>query len=288
MTTATQVVAIVLAGGESRRFGSDKLEAAVDGARLLDRSLDALPAGVDLIIVGPARDTVRPARFVREDPAGSGPAAAMIAGLRMVLSQPVWAVVILPADAPRGGESATLLLRRLRTDAAYAVVGIDQSGRDQPLQLALRRDAVEALVARAGPRAGAGQSARELVSWLEPAVVRQPLDGSLVFDIDTTEDALAWRLQASPAIEMIMGALPGGRPVVVALDGRSGAGKSSLATALALRTGGTVLEGDDFYNPSLANLAAAQRDGMICGRCRRDRDRLAPAANRSPRATGPG
>ena len=262
MTASERVVAIVLAGGDSRRFGADKLEVSIDGARLLDRSLDALPAGVELIIVGPARETVRPARFVREDPAGSGPAAAMITGLRMVLSQPVQAVVIIPADAPRGGESAALLLRRLRADAAYAVVGVDQSGRDQPLQLALRRDAAEALVARAGPRAGAGQAARELISWLEPAVVRQRLDGSLAFDIDTTDDALAWRLQSSPAIEMIMRALPEHRPVVVALDGRSGAGKSSLATALALRTGGTVLQGDDFYNPSLASLTPAQRDQM--------------------------
>lgn len=262
MTAPQRVAAVVLAGGESRRFGTDKLEASVDGARLLDRSLEALPSGVEVIIVGPERETVRPARFVREDPPGSGPAAGIIAGLRLGLSQPLEAVVIFPADAPRGGESAVLLLHRLRADVAYAVVGVDRSGRDQPLQLALRRDAVEALVARAGPRAGAGQSARELISWLEPAMVRQPLDDLLAFDIDTIEDALVWRLRASPAIDMIMRALPRRRPAVVALDGRSGAGKSSLATALALRTGGTVLEGDDFYHPSLASLAPAARDRM--------------------------
>lgn len=38
-----------------------------------------------------------------------------------------------------------------------------------------------------------------------------------------------------------------GRPFILALDGRSGAGKSSLAAALAARIGASVIEGDDFY-----------------------------------------
>jgi molybdopterin-guanine dinucleotide biosynthesis protein A/uridine kinase len=262
VNASNRVAAVVLAGGQSRRFGADKLAATVDGLSLLDRSLDALPAGVELIIVGPERATVRPARFVREDPPGGGPAAAMIAGLRVALSQPLDAILVFPADAPRGAESAALLLGRLRADRAYAVVGIDGRGRDQPLQLALSSEAAEALVRRAGPQAGAGESARTLVSWLEPAVVRHPLNGALAFDIDTAEQLRLWRLQSSPVVEMIMAALPPGRPVVVALDGRSGAGKSTIATALALRTGGTVLEGDDFYNVSLAGLDAIERDRM--------------------------
>jgi uridine kinase len=36
-------------------------------------------------------------------------------------------------------------------------------------------------------------------------------------------------------------------PLVVAIDGRSGTGKSTLAVALAERLGATVIEGDDFY-----------------------------------------
>ncbi|HET7077857.1 MAG TPA: hypothetical protein VFM49_10455 [Chloroflexia bacterium] len=41
----------------------------------------------------------------------------------------------------------------------------------------------------------------------------------------------------------------GGRatPLLVALDGRSGTGKSTLAALLAARLGATVVEGDDFY-----------------------------------------
>jgi uridine kinase len=36
-------------------------------------------------------------------------------------------------------------------------------------------------------------------------------------------------------------------PVVVAIDGRSGVGKSTLAAQLAPLVGGTVIDGDDFY-----------------------------------------
>ncbi len=37
------------------------------------------------------------------------------------------------------------------------------------------------------------------------------------------------------------------RPFVLALDGRSGAGKSALAQALAEKFDAAVVEGDDFY-----------------------------------------
>ena len=52
------------------------------------------------------------------------------------------------------------------------------------------------------------------------------------------------------------------RPVVVAIDGPSCAGKSILATALSLRSGGSVVEGDDFYRSSLPRLTVAQREAM--------------------------
>ena len=41
-----RVAAVVLAGGESRRFGTDKLAAVVDGLPLLDRAVAALSAEV--------------------------------------------------------------------------------------------------------------------------------------------------------------------------------------------------------------------------------------------------
>jgi uridine kinase len=40
---------------------------------------------------------------------------------------------------------------------------------------------------------------------------------------------------------------PSGGPCMVALDGRSGVGKSTLAARLATATGATVIDGDDFF-----------------------------------------
>ena len=49
-------------------------------------------------------------------------------------------------------------------------------------------------------------------------------------------------------ISLIQARLPGrSRPLLIALDGRSGAGKSTVATRIADATGGAVVEGDDFY-----------------------------------------
>lgn len=252
------VVAVVLAGGASSRFGSDKLAARVDRQSLLDHTLAALPQEWAVVVVGPRRRTTRPARFTREQPPGGGPAAALVAGLRAALDAAPDAVVVVPGDAPAAGEGALTLLAGLADH--QAAVGVDAVGRLQPLQLALRPGAARRLVDLAGPEEAAGQSARPLITALDP--VRIPLEMRDAYDVDTPDQLLVWRLQTSPAIEMIMDALPHRRPVAVALDGHSGAGKSCLATALALRAGGTVLEGDDFYQPALASLAPDDRNRM--------------------------
>ena len=41
------VTALVLAGGSSRRFGSDKLSALLHGTSVLDHLLTSLPPGLD-------------------------------------------------------------------------------------------------------------------------------------------------------------------------------------------------------------------------------------------------
>ncbi len=262
-----QVAAVVLAGGESRRFGTDKLAAVVDGLRLLDRAIEALPAEVTLIIVGPERPTRRPATFVREDPVGGGPAAALVAGLRHALQTPVDAIVVFPADAPLGGQAALILLQHLtaRPDG-WVVMGTDTEGREQPLQLALRPDAAASLVRAAGPTAGSGASARRLLHSLEPPAVTQRLEVAEVFDIDTVEQQQTWHLRSSAAIRGVRAALAAGAakagPLVVAVDGRSGTGKSTLANALALEEGACLVHGDDFYSPDVARLTAEQRETL--------------------------
>ena len=88
-----------------------------------------------------------------------------------------------------------------------------------------------------------------------------------LWDIDTADQLLAWRLRSSAAVSSILELAAErqtgiDRPVVIAIDGPSCAGKSILATALALRSGAAVVAGDDFYRNTLPRLSVAQRDQM--------------------------
>jgi molybdopterin-guanine dinucleotide biosynthesis protein A/uridine kinase len=267
--TLSKVTAVVLAGGSSQRFAPDKLAEQVDGQPLLDRVLASLPEQVAaVIVVGAARKVAHSVVFTSEEPAGGGPAAALAAGVRRALHKSSDAIVTLPADAPLGGQAAGTLLGRLESEqTADAVVGVDAVGQEQPLQLALRPAAARALVAAAGPAGAAGVSARRLLDALRPGLVTQELTRAELWDIDTADQLLAWRLRSSAAVSSILELAAerradADRSVVIAIDGPSCSGKSILATAVALRSRASVLEGDDFYRHTLPRLTAAQRAAM--------------------------
>ena len=182
---------VVLAGGQSRRFGGDKLAAEIGGRTLLDHAVAGLPAEAVLAVVGPTRPLSRPAVFLREHPIGGGPAAALITGLLWALATEVEMIATLPGDAPAGGRAATALLAELGRQDRAAVVGVDGVGRDQVLQLALRPSAARLLVELAGPDRGHDQSVRRLVTALSPGRLVLPDDQSR--DIDTTEQLRHFR-----------------------------------------------------------------------------------------------
>lgn len=181
-------MAIVLAGGQSRRFAPDKLAELVGGQTLLDLTLSAIPSDIRVVIVGPPRQTARPVELVREHPPGGGPAAAMVTGLRHALNGSAEVLLVLPGDAPRAGAGALVLLERLTADrATEAVVAVDDADRVQPLQLALSAQAAKTLVELAGPDGAANGSARALVARLEPPAVTCRLPPDYLLDVDTVE-----------------------------------------------------------------------------------------------------
>ena len=186
------VVAVVLAGGASRRFGTDKLAADLDARTLLDHTLAGLPEAYAVIVVGPQRRLTRPVTFAREQPPGGGPTAGLVAGLRAALDSGPDAIVVLPGDAPAAGHAAPTLLAAL-ADQDAAAVAVDAAGRVQPLQLALRPRAAAQLIALAGPGEGAGQSARRLLAGLDPPPRPVTLGPTALFDIDTPAALQAWR-----------------------------------------------------------------------------------------------
>ena len=263
-----RVTAIVLAGGASQRFPPDKLAQLIGDEPLLNRALASLPGDFTVVVVGSVRDVTRPVIFTMEDPPGGGPAAALVAGLQRALTASADAIVTLPADAPLGGQAATALLSRLESEPSIeAVVGVDAHGREQPLHLALRPAAARALLAVVGPGGAAAASARRLLDALRPRLISHELAPAETWDIDTPDQLLAWRLRSSAAVSSILDMAAErraavDRPIVIAIDGPSCTGKSILATGVALRSGASMLEGDDFYRTMLPRLTVSQREAM--------------------------
>lgn len=199
---------VLLAGGASVRFGSDKLAARLGEHDLLSLTLSRLPPGLPVIVVGPARTPAartppapgagagasRPARavtWVLESPAGSGPARAVHAGVLAARAvAPSLPVVVLPADAPEAHLAVAPLLVALATLPAGAagVVGRDASGGPQPLHLALTPAGADAL---AQDPPGPGSSARVLVASL--GLVPVLLPAASTRDVDTRADLEAYR-----------------------------------------------------------------------------------------------
>ncbi|MEO5874147.1 MAG: NTP transferase domain-containing protein [Streptosporangiaceae bacterium] len=165
--------AVILAGGEARRFGgADKPGALVGGRSLIARVASAVPDATRLIVVGPVRTDLPTALFVREDPPGGGPIPALRAGLAQVRAP---RLALLAADLPFLRHAQV----RMLIEAADAVL-VDPSGRDQWLTGAWCTDRLREALDRYN-----GASLRGLLGPLNP--VRVPVADDW-FDCDTLAD----------------------------------------------------------------------------------------------------
>ncbi len=220
------VAAVVLAGGQARRFGSDKLAARIHGSILLERSIAQIPRSWRLIVVGPPRNLSRPHIVTFEDPPGGGPAAGLVAGARAAQRVGATTLVALPGDAPEGGAAAVVLVRALhqqrrdweagrcrqqtgtppastgsaavppavydQTAEVSVVVAVDDEQYEQPLHVAVAGAALDRLAAVDD---ASGRGARRLLRCLgDYRTVRLP--PRLLADLDTAEQAAAWKPQA--------------------------------------------------------------------------------------------
>jgi molybdopterin-guanine dinucleotide biosynthesis protein A len=160
----------------------------VGGLTLLEHALGALAEVPEVVVVGDELVTSRPVTFLREDPAGGGPAAGLLAGLAG-FPRPPRLVVVLAVDMPR---VTTATVRRLVEAVADAgALLVDENGRRQYLCAAYR---TEALLAAAPPlEEQHGLPMRRLVDDLRLAEV--PALGGETRDVDTWEDLLELREQ---------------------------------------------------------------------------------------------
>ncbi len=140
---------VILAGGRGLRLGGrDKALLEVGGATLLERAVGAAErAGAsEIVVVGPARPGYgHRVRWVREEPAGGGPGAALLAG-RDAVTAGVQHIAVWAVDMPGiTGELLARLLAASRSEAPSAQPpGAPSRGdsaiRDRPTRDSATRD----------------------------------------------------------------------------------------------------------------------------------------------------
>ena len=171
---------VVLAGGGSRRFGSDKLAAPLGGSTVLEAVVASLPTSWPVVVVGPERECGRPVTWAREDPPGGGPLAGVAAGMALVATP---LVAVVAGDMPYAGAALPALADVLRTapPEVDAVVARDAGGWPNPLLAVYRCAQVRAVL----PDPAADRPAKLLLGL---AHVEVDVAGPASRDVDTPAD----------------------------------------------------------------------------------------------------
>jgi molybdenum cofactor guanylyltransferase len=166
---ADRTVVVVLAGGRSTRYGSDKLVV------LLDQVLAGLPRDMPLVCVGPPLPT--PSRadvtWTRESSPYAGPLPAAAAGVAQAGAD-IETVVLVGGDMPHVGRAVPVLLTvlaaaKVSTDVAVLV---DGDGQRQPLASAWHADALRRRLEQLAP--------------LDGVPLRRLLDDAAILDVPDT------------------------------------------------------------------------------------------------------
>jgi FdhD protein len=244
---------LVLAGGASRRFGSDKRRATLDGVPLLRRAVDAVAAVADEVLVAVAPDRPVPddvrlppgVRVVVDEPGHEGPLAGLAAGLAAARHE---VVVVLGGDH---GWADTATLAGLR-DALAGGAGAPQAavlevgGRTQPLAAAYRRDVlatVRARLAAGDPRAVALLDHLDVTALDTPGADRTARDVDVPADLDPAARTSTVRITrvgpGGTAERDVVDHLAGEEPLRILLVGP---GQEPTEVATTLRTPGNELE----------------------------------------------
>jgi molybdenum cofactor guanylyltransferase len=162
---------VLLVGGASRRFGSPKALAILEGETLAERGRRVLAEACDEVLIVGKRGEL-PFDVIDDDSEVRAPIAGVVAGLRAAAHE---VAVFLPVDCPRVTPEVVRTLGEASKDAAVA-----QSG---PLPGAWAKSALPVLERRlaTGPYA--------LYRAYEELVVEiLDIDPELLADVDTPDE----------------------------------------------------------------------------------------------------
>ncbi len=181
---------MVLTGGRSSRFGSDKSLARIGDKSSLEWIVGAVPRDIPIIIVGPdpSLRSGHPAgiQVVREEPAGGGPVAGLWAGLQVCASDQIFLVATdMPFVLPH-----LLSIEIKDLESADAILYRDPEGFLQPLAGVYKTSALLRRFSEIGDPSG--QSMRQFIVGItiHELIMNKELVEAFL-DIDTTEQLSA-------------------------------------------------------------------------------------------------
>lgn len=175
---------MILTGGKSSRFGSDKSQILFEGQALIQRLLGDLPPA-EVVIVGPSFEhEARQVSFIQEIPADGGPLAAIAAGLSAITSDEV---IILATDMPFAGQMAQYLIPLNGT--GEVLIPLDSTRNRQSLCAKYNVTALTRALAELGDLFGKSMYSLLEKLKVEELIVEARLASKLI-DIDTREDLI--------------------------------------------------------------------------------------------------
>lgn len=194
MNPRASTLGALLAGGHSRRMGTDKAGLAMGGRSLLAQTLEAMQNLDDVIVVGRPRavSDIDPAQvdWIEDLTPDGGPVAGLLAAMQRAETRGHGWTVFAPCDLPglRSGDISELV-QHARASSCDVVVA---DGETQPNWIlgAVATGALESLLAsfEQGERSLRGVFARQSVHLWQPS---RGVDR--LADVDTPEELNAWR-----------------------------------------------------------------------------------------------
>lgn len=142
----SSLAAVITAGGQSRRFGSDKALAVLDGQTLLERVASSLEGCSPRLIIAPlGRYAMKGWQNVADTRPNQGPLAGLEAGLTELAPQ-TW-TAFAAVDMPHLTPEFWATLSNDRAAGAQVVIGRSQEGRLQPLAALYHASALPSVTA---------------------------------------------------------------------------------------------------------------------------------------------
>ena len=198
----TRPIGIVLAGGASSRFGSDKVTSLFEGRPLVHHALERVAQVVDDIVLVLAPDADIPPlppdldgriTIARDVTAHGGPLAGLATALDAIADKPPTVALVVGADMPRLAPAVLqLLTARLENEPATGAAVLESEDPPSTLPMAIAIDL--ATLAANALLAENRRSLRALLDALHattiPATTWRALDpdGHTLDDIDLPTD----------------------------------------------------------------------------------------------------